>query len=414
MDAEIRSSTESPIMMGKAGKSGKVNFVSKEIDLSSKHFKSATMAYQSVNDFRRIQKSVRKIVQVFPEQSRIVQFIKSHKLIGRIYFASQVLALVGFALKAPKLWSAAKGVVKHQGIKRIDSISKVCSNVGKMINALTITIAGLEAFKLGSKLGQWGLKSASAVFNASVGIADILGIIGSLLAAASMVHKGIILRNTHRVQNELKMHDWYRSDGQYTPKEYQLFRLYCQAMDDKEAKNLGKYMRVEPDALKKALAAITQPETPTEEDLQKMRQTVDSMVGRLQTRKRIYVITIITRAVNLATMAAILVPPLNPLAAILIGATAVSKIATLLYDNIHRYRFENRLEMIERRGQPKPITWKATLIDYAKWLVGWYEKASLISRLLNSGSLVGGGLAQNTAALSNVLGAVEAVASIIR
>jgi hypothetical protein len=44
---------------------------------------------------------------------------------------------------------------------------------------------------------------------------------------------------------------------------------------------------------------------------------------------------LLTRVVNLATMAAIFIPPLNPLAAVLIGATAVSKVATLLYDNIH-------------------------------------------------------------------------------
>ncbi|MCE5318024.1 MAG: hypothetical protein LLG04_11795 [Parachlamydia sp.] len=414
MDADIRSSPEAPRLIEQVTRN--TSSLSKGINDTTKGFKSATTAYQSVNDFRRIQKSVRKIItsKIFPETSRIVRFIESHAIIGRIYFVSQALALVGFTLKVPKLWRATQGVVKNQGIKRLDSVSKVCSNVGKMINAFTITIAGLEAFKLGSKLGQWGLKSASAAFNASVGIADLLGIIGTLLAGASMVHKSIILRNTHRTQNELKEHKWYRQDGRYTPNEYQLFRLYCQAMDDKESKKLGKYMRVEGEALKKALIAITQPEAPTQANLQKMRQCVDNMVGRLQTRKRIYVITIITRVVNLATMAAIFIPPLNPLAAVLIGATAVSKVATLLYDNIHRYRFENRLEMIDRRGQPKPITWRANLIDYSKWQIGWYEKASLISRLFNSSSLVGSGLAQNTAALSNILGAVEAVASIIK
>lgn len=412
MDADIRSSSEAPKPLAQATE--KIKFRPKESNISAQGFKSATAAYQSVNDFRRIQKSFRKIIHIFPEKSRIVQFIESQKFIGKLYFATQVLALAGFALKIPKVWNAAKGVVKYQGIKRIDALSKVCSNFGKMINALTVTIAGLEAFKLGSKLAQWGLKSASTAFNASVGVSDLLGIVGTLLAAASMVHKGIVMRRTHRLQNDMKMQAWYRSDGRYTPKEYQLFRLYCRALDDKEAKNLGKYMRVDAEALKKALSVITEPETPFADDIKKMRQSIDSMVGRLQTRKRIYVITIITRVVNLATMAAILVPPLNPLATILIGATAVSKVATMLYENIHRYQFENRLDMIERRGQPKPISWKARVIDYAKWQVGWYEKGSLISRLFNSGSLVGSGLAQNTAALSNVIGAVEAVASMIK
>lgn len=417
MDARINSLHIPKSSFQKQSKLRNVNqSVSETQNLAQNSFAYTSESYESVNDVRRTIKSLRKIAgsTLFPESNRVIQFLKTHPVITRVYFVSQSLALVGFFFRIPKLISASKGLVQHRGFKRFDCATKIIAHIGKGIGAASTTIAGFEAFQLGSALGRMGFMTLERMFAVSVGLVDLLSFVGSILAAASIVHKSYVWNQTRKMREEMMSQAWYKSDGHYTAKEFQLCKQYFQNMSDKETKSLVKLLKIEGCDIKKAVLAKMQAEAPSAEDLRQLKSTIADITGRLQTRQKIYVATIITRLVNFATIVTILVPGLEPLAALTIAAYAIAKIAILLFENIHRYHFENRMGMIERPGQTSGVTFKASFIDYVKWQIGLYDTDSPFYRMIHSSALIGGGLAIHTGAVSNIVAGAEVVVKIIK
>ncbi len=370
----------------------------------------ASNTSDSVGIVKRFIKSGRKITKaIFPEKSAIVTFMDKHPVVAKIFFTTQIFDFMTLLLAIPKLRKSIKKVIHDKGIQRYDAATKIITTVGKSIGAIATIIAGLEAFKLGAKLGEWGLKHAERAFSASVNLVDLLGIISSILSIASIIHKGFALHLTRKMTKQLKAYSWYRKDGNYSSKEYQLFRQYCQQMSDKEAKALGSELDIDKTALKAALVGQTLAETPSEDDLEKMRRSVNGLMGRLQIRQKLCIVKILTSAVNLITVACIFIPPLEPLAVVLACATGIAKIATKLFDNINQYKLETTLGTIARGDKAPPRSWKAKVVDFAKWEIGWYEQNSRIKRVLNSSLNIGNAVTKPLSTVCDILAATETV-----
>lgn len=177
-------------------------------------------------------------------------------------------------------------------------------------------------------------------------------------------------------------------------------------MSAKEEKKFGRLLQTDGAALKQRLLEEMNG-SPTENELVGMGKVMERLIGKLQTSKKVHLISALSNALSLGIGVCLLIPAVQPVAVLLICAMGVMKLGNLLFRNIQTYRFENQMQMIARRNQA-PGNWRARVIDYARWQVGWYDQKSILQRLWNAGTSISG----TTVACAETIG--DAAAALVQ
>jgi hypothetical protein len=357
---------------------------------------------EAIDNVRSLMKAVKKSAEVplFPKDNRLVQFLKLNPIAAKFFLFTQFLTFVDLVTYLHKLPKRFKVIVKGEGLQRCDAIVAVTSISGKILGCLTSAIACLQLFRFAKK---WKWLSCIPL--------DQIALLGSFLASASILHKSYKAFAIHRTQKAMERQAWYRSDGCYTSKEYQLFKKYINDLSDTEATALGKACKVKGSKLKKALSAKLLTDDPSQADLQQMAQLVETVARRVITRKRFFLFTAAIGTLDLTATLCMLSPPLYPAASLLIVAISCGKLfSKLIIENTRRYQFEAELGLIDRPA-PAP-TWKARAIDFAKWQIGWYENRDILLRIANASNCIGTGTTQTAAVISNSIRAVAVAAAL--
>lgn len=309
-------------------------------------------------------KKLRKIGKAVKSEGLFTRFMQKNPLVKQLLLFSELLSLFHLVITLPKLKKSCQDLIKKRGFKRLDAGSKVFSTFGKALKSFATILATLETANLAKTLGMYGLKTAQIFFTASFKIIDHLSLIGTILTLGGIFHKGCALREKTKNIKDFKAHTWYKKEGNYTAKEYQLFRKFCIEMSDETAKALGKQLRIHKTAVRAVLCSKVQAETPSKEDLTDMRRCITTLVGQLKVNKRICQVQLLTSSIKLISTASIFIPPLEPCAVLLMCASAASKIALLIFRDIHQYQFEKKLGLLKESSSG---SLKNRALHFAKW-----------------------------------------------
>lgn len=334
-------------------------------------------------------------------QRRVSRFIELHPAITKIYFVCHLFSLVSLVTAIPKLYKHGRRLIVRTGMERFDAAMKIFAKLGEMTVSMATLMIGLEAFKMGEKLAQWGLGFAETVYKTlRVGL-DAIVIVGLVFSTAEVALDIRRWWRTRVYQKELTSHGWMAP--QQTAKEYQQFRDYLHKMTQDQERRLGKALGIDGSRFRKAALDRLYRKVPTGGDIDAFKKIMKQVKGKLQTDKKLHLFSALTNAVAVAGAVCMLFPPLHPVAAVLLVASAVATLASTLFGQIRRYQFEDHMGLIDR-PQLKRWDWKERVVDFTKWQLGWYEEKSLVKRFANVGSNL----------WENGLLAGEAVASILR
>lgn len=316
-------------------------------------------------------------------QRRVSRFIELHPVITKIYFVCHLFSIVSLVTAIPKLYKHGRRFIVKPGMERFDAAMKILAKIGEMTVSLATLMIGLEAFKMGEKLARWGLGFAETAYKTlRVGL-DAIVIVGLVFSTAEVA---LDLRRWWRTRaylNELTAQDWFCK--RHTPKEYAQFKNYLSQMSQDQETRLSKTLGVDGASFRKAVLDRLHRKVPSGADIEAFKEIMENVKGKLKTGKKLHLFSALTNAVAVAGAACLLLPPLHPVAAVLLVASSIAILASTLFENIKRYQFEDRMGMIDR-PQPKRWDWQARVVDFTKWQLGWYEEKSLIKRLTTAGS----------------------------
>lgn len=332
---------------------------------------------------------------------RVSRFIELHPVVTKIYFVCHLFSIVSLVTAIPKLYKHGRRFIVRPGMERFDAAMKIFAKLGEMTVSLATVMIGLEAFKIGEKLAHWGLHFAESVYKTlRVGL-DAIVIVGIVFSAAEVALDLRRWWRTRACYKELKGQG--RFSSHQTDKEYAQFKDDLSKMTPDQERRVGKALGIDGANFRKAAMERLHRKVPTGADIEAFKKMMSQVKGKLQIGKKLHLFSALTNAVAVAGAACLLLPPLHPVAAVLLVASAVATLASTLIEQISRYRFEDHMGMIDR-PQPQRWNWKARVVDFTKWQLGWYEEKSLIKRLANVGSNL----------WENGLVAGEAVCSILK
>ena len=218
---------------------------------------------------------------------------------------------------------------------------------------------------------------------------------------------------TRQFLKTLKAQPWYREDGRYTDKEYQQFKTYVKGMSPKEEKALGRRLGVKGSDVRKNLLEKMRNAVPTGNNITQMAKDLKLMTGKIETNKKVLIVSVITGLIGLTGTVCMLFPPLYPVAMVCVSASGIASLAKMLFNSINHYRFENGMGMIKRsEGVKAPRDAGTTWADYAKWRVGWYNDKSLLNRVRNVAASIGQTVMECVTPLTDTIDALVAVAPV--
>lgn len=316
-------------------------------------------------------------------------FIDRHPAITKLFLLAHLFACWNILTAVPKLCKYGKQIVVKTGADKLDAAMKVLSKLGDIAASIATVAVGLEAFDMGAKLGKWGLRTLQSAYQTIGSSLDIIVLAGAVLSAAQIVLDGRKCLKTNAFIKHLTGQEWVRNDGNYTVKESALFQKYLGSMSAADEKKLGKQLGVNGARLRHVLS------NKIELDPSQMKPFVETITGKLQTTRALHAVSCWTKIIDLGAAVSLFFPPLHPLAAALIVTSAVIKLASLMFNKITQYQFEEKLGLIDRpQALPAKLSWKERVADFTKWQVGWYEENSFIHRLHNMSSHVCRGMGQ--------------------
>lgn len=379
----------------------------------------AASAYERSNAVRRgigLAKSIAKAAHLRPFGllgDPIYKFLQRHPTVAKVLMVSQIFSILGMIVQIPKLARQVKRIAHTEGMKRVNASMKVMVTVGKIVRCFAYVVVGLTAFQLGAKLGKIGLDTLAKIHNATAGALRYIFFASFLLTAAQTFVDGRSFFKTRAFLKTLKTQPWYREDGRYTEREYQQFKAYVKGMSPKEEKALGRHLGVKGADVRKNLLEKMRNAVPTGNNITQMTKDIKLMTGKMETRKKVLIFSVITGLVGLTGTICMLFPPLFPLAMVCVSAAGIASLAKMLFNSIHRYQFENSLGLIKRHeGTKAPREALDYLADYGKWQVGWYNDKSLLKRMQNAAVSIGQTIMECVTPLTDTIDAIVAVAAV--
>lgn len=376
-------------------------------------------AYERSNVVRRaigLIKSISKAAHLKPFGiigDPIYRFMQRHPTVAKVLMVSQIFSFLGMIVQLPKLKRQVKRIVHTEGIKRINAVMKTLVTTGKMVRCFAYMTIGLTAFELGAKLGKMGFHTLAKIHEATGGALRYIFCASFLLTSIQTFVDGRSFYKTRQFLKTLKAQPWYREDGRYTEKEYQQFKNYVKKMTPKEEKALGRYLGVKGSEVRKNLLEKMRNAVPTGNNITQMTKDIKFMTGKIETGKKVLIVSVITGLVGLTGTICMLFPPLYPLAMVCVSAAGIASLAKMLFNSINRYRFENNMGMIQRsEGIKAPREVQDYVADYAKWQVGWYNDKSLLHRVRNAAINIGQTVMECVTPLTDTIDAIVAVAAV--